>query len=86
MAVAAEQLVGPDIPDHHGASAVVTFRDGAFKVEVRDGMIFHLHGQTLVGWVEGRTFGDSPGFKHTADLEPEIVMQPRRVVTLNHEA
>ncbi len=38
----------------------------------------------LVG-IERRTFRDRPGHEHTTDLQPEVVVEPRGAVALDHE-
>src|ERR1044072_2118865 len=48
------------VPNHDRACAIVTFRDDAFEVEVRDRMVFHLHCETLVCRVERWSFGHGP--------------------------
>ena len=49
-------------------------------------MIFHLHGEALVGGIERRAFGDGPRFQHAVHLEAEVVMQAGGAVLLHHEA
>ena len=49
------------VPYHDAAGAIVTFRDVSFEIEVRHGVIFHLHGESFVGRIERGSFGHSPG-------------------------
>jgi hypothetical protein len=49
-------------------------------------MIFHLHGEALIGGIERWSFGDSPGLKNALHLEAEIVVQACGVVLLDDEA
>src|SRR5579862_1811652 len=55
-----ERLPGADIPNDHAASSVVAFRDRAFKVEIRNRMILHLHREALVRRIERRPLRNSP--------------------------
>jgi hypothetical protein len=59
-----KRLPRADIPDHDRARAVVSFRNGAFEIEIRNRMIFDLHRQTLVGRIERWSLGNGPGFQH----------------------
>ncbi len=76
----------PDVPHHHGSRAVVTLGNGAFEIEVGDGMIFDLHGEALVGGIERRTFRNSPRLQHAVHFQAEIVMQAGCAVLLDDEA
>ena len=49
-------------------------------------MIFDLDGKPFVGRVQRRSLRNGPRFHDPAGLEPEVVVQARRVVLLNHEA
>ena len=62
------------------------FGNGAFEIAVIERMVFDLDREPLVTRIERRTFGDRPGFEDAVELEPQIVMQPRRVVLLDHKA
>ena len=47
-----ERLPSASVPDHHRAGTIVSRRDQAFEVEVRDRMIFDHHGEPLVSRIE----------------------------------
>src|SRR4030095_12702005 len=64
-----EGLPGANVPDHHGAGAIVVGGYVAFEVEVRNRVIFDLHGETLIGRVKGRTFRDSPGLQNSVEFQ-----------------
>ena len=49
-------------------------------------MIFHLHGQALVGGIERRALGHGPRFQHAVHLQAKVVVQARGAVLLHHEA
>ena len=74
------------IPQHHRAAAVLAFGNGAFEIAVVEGMVFDFDRQPLVIGIDRRTLGNRPGLEHAVQFEPQIVMQPRRVMFLNDEA
>ena len=86
LARVALRLPCADVPDHDCARAIVARRNDALEVEVRNRMIFHLHGEALVGGIERRTFGHGPGFQYAFHLKAEVVMQAGSAVLLHHEA
>jgi hypothetical protein len=49
-------------------------------------MVFDLHSEPLVGWVERRAFGYRPALEDAVPLQSEVVMQMRGRMFLNHEA
>jgi len=49
-------------------------------------VVLDLDGEPLVMWVEGRPFGNSPGFEDTVQLQPQVVVQSRGIVLLDDEA
>ena len=62
------------------------FGNGAFEIAVIERMIFDLHRQPLVVRIERGAARDRPGFEDAVEFQPEIVVQPRRVMLLDHEA
>src|SRR5689334_23500187 len=49
-------------------------------------MVFHFDCKPPVVRIERRSLGHSPGFKDAVVLEPQIIVQARRIVLLDHEA
>jgi hypothetical protein len=49
-------------------------------------MILYLDCEPFHRWVQRRHFGDRPRLVDAATLQPQIVAQPRRLVTLDGEA
>ncbi len=47
-----QRLPRAGLPYHHGASTIIALGDRAFKVVVRNGMVFDLHREALVRGVE----------------------------------
>src|SRR5439155_27154900 len=80
-----EMLPGADVPDHHSARTVISFRNNALKIKIRDRMILNLHSEPLVGWIERRPLGHSPGFEHAFHLQPEVVVQACGAMFLHYE-
>src|ERR1700732_3693392 len=74
------------VPELHGAATILVLGNGAFEIAVIKRMVFDFHCQPLVARIERGPPGDRPGFEDAAELQPEIVVQPGRVVLLDHEA
>ncbi len=73
------------VPELHCAAAILALRNGAFKIAVIERMIFHLNREALVVRIERGTAGDRPGLEDAVELEPQIVVQPGRIMCLNDE-
>ena len=71
------------VPDHDTAGAVLALGNFAFEAAVVEGMILHLYGEAAVFGVQARFLRHCPAFQHAVVLEPEVVVQPRRVVPLH---
>src|ERR1039458_3089811 len=71
------------IPHDHGSGAVVVLGNVALEIEIRNGMILHVHRQPLVRRIERRPLRHRPRFQHAFHLQAEVVVQPRRIVHLH---
>ena len=71
------------VPKEHLACAILLLRDHALELAILERMVFGLHGETLVGRIEARPLRHRPALQHAGELEPEVVMQPRRGVALD---
>ena len=49
-------------------------------------MILHLHGEALVGWIEGRALGNSPRFQHAIHFQAEVIVKAGCSMLLHYEA
>ncbi len=78
-------MKSPAVPYHYCSRAIIAFRNFPFEVGVIQRMVFRLHRQPLVGVALGRSLGHSPRLQSSIDRQPEIVVQPRCPVLLNHE-
>ena len=74
------------IPDHHRAAAIFALRNGALEGIVLHRVVFDVDGEALFARVETRAARDRPAFHYPVEFEAKIVMQPARVVFLDHEA
>src|SRR5260370_639371 len=75
----------PAVQYHYRPRAVIAFRNFPLEVGVVQWMIFDVHCQPLVGVALGRSLGHGPGLQRPIDRQPEIVVQPRCPMLLNHE-
>jgi hypothetical protein len=76
---------GPAIPDHHRARTVLLRGDHALEFAILERMVLDVHGQSLVVRIEARPLGDGPREKHAVELQPEVEVQPRCGMLLDHE-
>src|SRR5262249_41944886 len=74
------------VPQLHGATAILAFRNGALEVAVVERMVLHLDREPLVMRIERRTARHRPGLEDAVKLQAEIIMQPGCRMLLNHEA
>ncbi len=79
-------LPGPPVPDDDVARAVLLGRDDALEVEVLDRVVLDVDGHPPDLGVEGGALRDGPAHEDAADLEPEVVVEPRGAMTLDDEA
>ena len=73
------------IPELDGASTILPLGDRAFEVTIVERMVLDLDGQPLDRRIERRAFGHRPRLERAIELEAKIVVESRRVVTLNDE-
>src|SRR5437879_13551795 len=74
------RVICPFVPHHHGARAVLSFRNEALKIRVLDRMILGPYSQPLDSGVERRPLGHGPRCQYSAHLHPEAVIQPGLVM------
>ncbi len=68
------------------AATVLPCGDDSFKAAILQRMVFDFDPPVVfVRRIETWPFGHGPAFQHTADLQPKIVVQVRRVVLLDDE-
>ena len=80
-----QHLVGAVIPDGDGAAAVLAARDLAVESRVLQRVVLGVHGQVVLRRVVGDALRQRPGDEHPVAFQPEIPVQPARVVLLHHE-
>ena len=73
------------VPDHDGAAAVLALGDGAFEIDVGDGMILDVDGEAAVAFFVGHALRHGPGFEGAADFEAEVVVEAGGGVFLDDE-
>src|SRR5690606_14528605 len=78
-------LPGAAVPQHHRAAAVLSLRDRAFELGVRQRMILGADGEPLLPGNRARPAGHRPAPKDPAPFEPQVVMQAARIVHLHEE-
>jgi signal transduction histidine kinase len=71
------------VPEQHLACAVLLLRNDALEFAVFERVVLGLHREALVRRVEARALRHRPALQRPVELEAEVVMQPRRGVTLN---
>src|SRR5262249_55240949 len=73
------------VPNHDGAAAILSLRDGSLECVVFDRMIFHVDRKPLLVRNEARAAGDRPALHHAVDLDPQGVVPTPRGVLLDDE-
>ena len=81
-----DRLPGAAVPQHDGAAAILALRDVPFEAAVFERVVLDVDGETLFRRIEARPPRHRPALQNAVELEPEIVVQPRRGVLLNDEA
>jgi hypothetical protein len=61
------------------------FRDRALEIVVLDRVVLDVHGEAFFARHQARPARHRPAFHHAVEFEPQVVMQPRRRVFLDHE-
>src|SRR5260221_4605847 len=79
----AEDLGGALIPDDHGAAAARLSIVHALEVARLQRVVFDWQGKPAHCRIKGRPLGNRQRAQDLADLDPEIEMQPRRVMKLH---
>ena len=73
------------VPNHHGTRPVISRRNIALEIGVAHGVVFGLDGHALIGGIQGRAFGNGPGFEHAINRQAKVVMQAAGSVLLHNE-
>ena len=76
----------PYIPHHDRTSTIVAFWNSPFKIEIRDGVILHMHGEAFISGIKRRSPRDSPRLQHAIKFETKIVVQARGAMPLYDKA
>ena len=73
------------VPDHDGAAAIFSLRDGALESVVLDGMVLDVDRKPLLARDEAWAARHRPALHDAVKLEPQVIMQPPRRVLLDDE-
>ena len=77
------RLPYPLVPDDHGAGAILTLRDRAFKGGVIERVIFNMDCEPSLGRVKARPAGNRPTPQHAVMFEAKIIVQSRGVMLVD---
>ena len=80
-----EQLVRPPVPDLDRARAVLAGGDDALERAVVERMVLDVHRQMTFARPQRQALRHRPARERAVPLEPKVVVQPPRVVALDHE-
>src|SRR5581483_1806582 len=80
-----QQVVRAAVPDLDRSRAVLPLWDLALEAPVVERMILDVHGQRAHARLEGKPLRHGPRRERPVAFEAEVVMQPARVVALDHE-
>src|SRR6267143_846892 len=74
------------IPDLDGPGPILSLRDRPLEVKIAQWMIGHLDRQSFDARLCRWTLGDCPALQNPIKFKPEIPVESRGIVFLNHEA
>ena len=80
-----EQLVRSAVPDLDRAGAVLALGDLALEARVVERVVLDADGEGPLARLERHALRYGPARKRSVPLEPEVVVQPARVVPLHDE-
>src|SRR6476659_8067442 len=80
-----DELVGAAVPDLDRPGAVLALRDLPLEVGVLDRMVLNVDGEVLLARLQRDALRHSPGRERPVPFEPEVVVQPARIVALDDE-
>ena len=83
--VALGQPVGPSVPHHDVAGAVLAVGDDPLEVQVVDRVVLDVHRQPPDTGVQRGAPGHRPAHEHAVDLEAHVVVQPSGPMALHDE-
>ena len=73
------------VPDDHRAAAVFALGDVALEIQIGERMVLGAHRQPLLAQRQARAARHRPALERAVELEPQVVMQPARIVLLHDE-
>ena len=85
VALLLDELVRAAVPDLDGAGAVLALRDLALERRVVERMVLDVHGEVLRARLERHALRYGPAREHAVALEPEVVVEAARGVSLDDE-
>src|SRR6185503_4927164 len=80
-----DQLVGARVPDLDRARAVLALGDLTLEARIVERVVLDVHGQVTLAHLERNALRHRPARQRTVALEPEVVVEPPRVVALDDE-
>src|SRR5215471_17673917 len=75
----------PSIPYDDRTGAVLSFRDHALEAPILERVVFGLHRKPLLRRIHARPLRHGPTLEHAVELQSKVVVQPGRVMLLDHE-
>ena len=79
------ELVGAAIPDLDGTGTVLTGRNRPFELHILERVILDVHRQVTLTAAKRNPFRDGPAPQDAVPLEPKVVVEPPRSVSLDDE-
>ena len=85
VALLLDELVRAAVPDLDRAGSVLALWDLALEGGVLERVVLDVHREVLLPRLEGNAFRHGPAGESAVALEPEVVVEPPRVVPLHDE-
>ncbi len=84
-ALARDRRPGPAVPQHHRPAAIFVLWDRPLELDIGHRMVLGPHRQPLDIGIGRWPLGHRPALEHPVDFEPQVPVEPGRVVFLDDE-
>ena len=85
VALLLDELVGAAVPDLHRAGAVLALRNLALERRILERVVLDVHGEPSRSGLQRQALRDRPAGERAVPLQPQVVVEPARVVALDDE-
>ena len=73
------------VPDDDRTGSILSGRNGALKIGVRERVVFNLDGHAFDRRIQAGAFGHCPAFQRACQFQPKVVVQMAGVMLLDYK-